>query len=81
MAKLIEKAVKAPVGYFKGGGTNGAIVGGITGAAMLMGINPFLAYLLTGIISHAYIVKNAEDKRITAFESMREALINLCVAD
>ena len=69
------------MGFYRGGAKNGGIVGLVTGATLLTGMNPFIAYLVSGLVSHAWLVGDATDKRITAFESVREALIQLFVAE
>lgn len=84
MAKLIKKALAVPVGMWKGGAKGGAVSGLVTGATLLTGMNPFVAYLLSGLGLHAYMNWQGYDnmdKRIVAFESVREALIQLFVAE
>ena len=82
MAKLIPKGLtEKPMKFYREGGKGGLYTGLATGVALLTGMNPFVAYLLAGLGSHAWLLSDSGDKRICAFESVREALIQLFVAD
>lgn len=64
----------------KGGVLGGSMTGIVTGIPLMMGLHPFISYILGGVVSSA-LLKDSVEKKICLFESFRESFIQLFSAD